>query len=350
MTFVPQPRKAEKRRVKLKMAVQGPSGSGKTWGALALAKNMWPAAKICVVDTENESASLYADQFEFDTIPLTPPFTTDRYEACVDAIVAGGYDVAIIDSITHQWDGEGGILRRKEELDQRPGSNSYTNWSTFTPEHQHFIEVLKQAPIHIIATMRSKQDYILTQNDKGKSKPVKVGMAPVQRDGFDYEFSIVFDVQMDHKANVSKNRTGLFEGKVLNLADKKVAEELRNWVESGKEVTHTPAPTKPEAVEQKTQKAQPATILINGKIGKPKQTDKGIWFTLGEKQVYAPSEISITAIHVDDECELEVVPSKTSKGTEYFRLVRIAAVVKDEPEPPNDIDAAAAELFQEKTA
>jgi hypothetical protein len=166
------------------MAVQGPSGSGKTWGALALAKNMWPAAKICVVDTENESASLYADQFEFDTIPLTPPFTTDRYEACVDAIVAGGYDVAIIDSITHQWDGEGGILRRKEELDQRPGSNSYTNWSTFTPEHQHFIEVLKQAPIHIIATMRSKQDYILTQNDKGKSKPVKVGMAPVQRDGF----------------------------------------------------------------------------------------------------------------------------------------------------------------------
>jgi hypothetical protein len=121
-------------------------------------------------------------------------------------------------------------------------------------------------------------------------------------------------------------------------------------VESGKEVTHTPAPTKPEEVEQKTQKAQPSTVLINGKIGKPKQTDKGIWFTLGEKQVYAPSEISITAIHVDDECELEVVPSKTSKGTEYFRLVRIAAVVKDEPEPPNDIDAAAAELFQEKTA
>jgi hypothetical protein len=357
-TFVPQPRKAEKRRVKLKMGVQGPSGSGKTWGALSLAKNLWPTAKICVVDTENDSASLYADRFEFDTIPLPPPFETARYEACIEAVVRGGYDVLIMDSISHQWDGEGGILRRKEEKDQR-GGNSYANWSSFTPEHTHFVELIKQAPIHIIATMRSKQDYILEDNGKGKQAPRKVGMAPVQRDGFDYEFSIVFDVQMDHKAAVSKNRTGLFEGKILNLADKKVADQLREWLESGKEVQdeekagwkldnkQPDEATKP--AESAPAKPAEATSLITGKVDKPKQTDKGIWFELNGKQVYAPHDISITSIHVGDECELEVVPSKTKKGTEYFRLVRISAVVKEEP-PQDEIDKAAADLFQEKTA
>jgi hypothetical protein len=233
---IPQPRRAEKKRVKIKVGVQGPSGSGKTWGALAMARNMWPDAKICLIDTENESASLYADQFEFDTIPLTPPFTSARYQQCIEMIVRQGYEVGIIDTITHQWDGEGGILRRKEQLDQRPGSNSWANWSQFTPEHQAFIESIKQAPIHIIATMRTKQDYVLEQSDKGKTKPVKVGMAPIVREGTDYEFSIVFDVQMDHKAMVSKNRTAMFEGEVLDLASVSVAERLRAWLDNGADV------------------------------------------------------------------------------------------------------------------
>ena len=186
------------------------------------------------MDTENESASLYADRYNFDTIPLDPPFESERYIVCIDYAVANGYDVLILDGITPQWDGEGGILRRKEELDRRPGSNSFTNWATFTPEHTHFIEAIKQSQVHTICTMRSKQDYILEQNDKGKSKPVKMGMAPIQRDGFDYEFTLVFDVQMDHKAVAIKNRTTLFGEKLLNLADKKVADQLKAWLESGK--------------------------------------------------------------------------------------------------------------------
>jgi hypothetical protein len=252
---IPQARKAEKRQVKLKLGIQGPSGSGKTEGALALATNLWPDAKILVVDTENESASLYADRYNFDTIPLDPPFETTRYEYCVDYAVENGYDVLIVDSVSHQWDGEGGILRRKEELDRRPGANSWANWAMFTPEHQHFIETIKQAKLHIIATIRSKQDYVLEQNDKGKSKPVKMGMAPIQREGFDYEFSLIFDVQMDHKATVSKNRTGLFENKVVDLTDKKVAKQLREWLDSGKPAdapadapSVTPAPPKPQPV------------------------------------------------------------------------------------------------------
>ena len=180
-------------------------------------------------------------------------------------VVRLGYDVAIIDSLSHQWDGEGGILRRKEALDQRPGANSWANWAQFTPEHQAFIESIKQAPIHIIATMRAKQDYVLEQGDKGKTKPVKVGMAPIVREGTDYEFSIVFDVQMDHKAVVSKNRTGLFESEVLDLASQSVADRLRAWLESGAEVkgpnTETwKAPTPGRIDEpQKTRRENPSS-------------------------------------------------------------------------------------------
>jgi AAA domain len=263
---IPVARKAEKRQVKLRLGIQGPSGSGKTEGALGLATNLWPGAKILLIDTENESASLYADRYEFDTIPLDPPFETVRYEACIDYAVESGYDVLIMDSVTHQWDGEGGILRRKEELDRRPGSNSYTNWNAFTPEHTHFIETIKQAPIHIIATMRSKQGYVLEQDGKGKSKPVKMGMEPIQRDGFDYEFSLVFDVQMDHKATVCKNRTGLFEGKIIDLTSKKVADQLREWQNSGKAVDVAPvAPiTTPPAPKPQPVAAPAATAKVEG--------------------------------------------------------------------------------------
>lgn len=255
---IPLAKKAEKRLVKLKLAVQGPSGSGKTWGALVLAKNLWPDAKVLVVDTENESASLYADlpapnNFVFDTIPLDPPFESSRYAACIDFAVDNKYDVLIIDSITHQWEGDGGILRRKDELDRRPGSNSYMNWNAFTPEHTSFIEKIKQAPIHVIATMRSKQEYALEQNSKGKITPVKMGMAPIQREGMDYEFTIVFDVQMDHKAVTTKDRTGLFDTKPVDLADKKVAGKIKEWLESGKPMPEQPKP--PQTVAAPVQRA-----------------------------------------------------------------------------------------------
>ncbi len=232
------PHRAEKRRVKLKLGIEGPSGSGKTLSALALIKNLWPDAKVLCVDTENQSAELYSDHPlapPFDELPLEPPFETVRYEACIDYAVKNGYEVLLMDSISHQWEGEGGILRRKDELDKRPNSNSYMNWNAFTPEHTHFLECIKQSPIHIVATMRSKQDYAL-DNSSGKVKPVKLGMAPIVREGTEYEFAIVFDIQMDHKCTLSKNRTGLFEGKVIDLADPAVAEELRAWLESGKAV------------------------------------------------------------------------------------------------------------------
>jgi hypothetical protein len=228
------PRKAQKHSVKLKMAIQGPSGSGKTEGALALAKNFVPNAKVLVVDTENDSASLYADRYDFDTISLTAPYTSERYKKAMQAAADGGYDVLIVDSLTQQWDGEGGILRRKEALDRQPGSNSYTNWSTYTPEHTGFVEFIKQLPVHTICTMRTKQEYVLETNAKGKQQPRKVGTAPIQRDGLEYEFTIVFDVNMAHRATASKNRTTLFqEEEPIDLADAKVAGQMRDWLANG---------------------------------------------------------------------------------------------------------------------
>lgn len=289
---IPAPRRAEKKKVKLKMAVQGPSGSGKTWGALALAKNLWPNARICVVDTENGSSELYADRFEFDTISLAPPFHTDRYIACIDSAVRLGYDVLIIDQISHQWDGEGGILRRKEELDRRPGSNSFTNWSAFTPEHEKFKQAIVQAPIHLIATMRSKQDHIMVTNDKGKQTPQKVGLAPIQRDGFDYEFTLVFDVQMDHKATVGKDRTALFSEQIIDLASPKIADYLRAWMDSG-------ATVKSDAMTI----TEPAVSSVQKSSVEP--TKAVAWLRDGVLSI----------------CVKEVANRKTPKGKEYQQVI-----------------------------
>lgn len=229
--------KATRQAVRLKIGIQGPSGSGKTLGALALATALAPNGKVAVIDTENGSASLYGDRFQFDTLNLGAPYTTARYMEAIDAAVSAGYEVIVLDSISHQWMGEGGILSRKELLDSR-GGNSYTNWAKFTVEHEQFKAKLLSAPVHLVATVRAKQDYVVEQTANGKSAPRKIGMAPVQREGMEYEFSIVFELQMDHRAMVSKDRTGLFEGGMpLDLAKPEIVDRLRGWLASGAAVT-----------------------------------------------------------------------------------------------------------------
>jgi hypothetical protein len=237
--------KATRTAVKIKLGIQGPSGAGKTLGALALATALAGKGRVAVIDTENGSASLYGDRFDFDTLSLTPPYTSARYIEAITAAVNAGYDVIVLDSISHQWVGEGGILSRKEELDAR-GGNSYTNWAKFTKEHESFKAAILNTPAHVIATLRAKQDYVVEQNAQGKSAPRKVGLAPVQREGMEYEFSIVFELQMDHKAMVSKDRTGLFEsGTAYDLAKPDVVKRLSAWMESGAAPAIAVAPANP---------------------------------------------------------------------------------------------------------
>ena len=236
--------RAQRTQARLKIALTGPSGSGKTFSGLIIATGI--GKRIAVVDTENGSASLYADMdkgplagISFDTLEITPPYTMPKYLEAIEAAEKGGYDVLIIDSISHAWAGEGGLLDKKTALDAR-GGNSYTNWATITPEQERFKARILQADMHIICTMRSKQDYVLELNEKGKQAPRKVGLAPIQRDGMEYEFTTVLDLAMDHNAAASKDRTGLFDGQLFKPT-KETGAKIMKWLKAGKPVT-APAP------------------------------------------------------------------------------------------------------------
>jgi len=240
MTF----QKAERKQHKPKLALTGPSGAGKTFSALLIASGM--GKKIAVIDTENGSASLYADMdrgplkgLAFDVLELDPPYTIDKYVRAIEAAQAEKYDVLVVDSISHAWAGEGGLLSKKEALDQR-GGNSYTNWAGITKEHEQFKARILNADVILICTMRSKQDYVLEINEKGKSAPKKVGMAPIQRDGMEYEFTTVFDLAMDHNAVASKDRTAMFDGQVFKPS-KKTGEQIMSWLRGGKPIESKPA-------------------------------------------------------------------------------------------------------------
>ncbi len=228
-------KKAQRQQARLRLALAGPSGSGKTYGALLVAKGI--GGRIAVIDTEQGSASLYDHLTDFDTLTLDPPYTPERYIAAIQAAVKGGYNVLIIDSMTHEWDGAGGCLEANETLAHaRMKGNTWAAWNETTPRHRAFVDCILQSPIHIICTMRSKTETV--QGD-GK-KVMKLGMKTVQRDGTDYEFTTVLDLTHDnHYANASKDRTGLFsQPEILSEATGK---RVLAWLNSGA----APAPSSP---------------------------------------------------------------------------------------------------------
>lgn len=171
--------------------------------------------------------------FSFDVMDLKPPYSLEAYQEAVNAAVNLKYDFLIIDSISHAWAGEGGILDQKSKMDAR-GGNSYVNWSKFTPVQEKFISMILQSDIHTIVTMRSKQDYILNQNSKGQSVPQKVGLAPIQREGMEYELTLVLDMDMKHQAQSSKDRTGLFKEEIF-YPSIETGKMLKKWIEEGVE-------------------------------------------------------------------------------------------------------------------
>jgi AAA domain len=225
-------KKAVRKQVKLKLGISGPSGSGKTWGAISLAGGL--GSKIAVIDTENGSASLYADKFNFDVLEITAPFTTAKYIDALSSAVKLGYDVVVIDSITHEWAANGGILEQKANIDAK-GGNNWTNWKIPSADHERWKADLLLAPVHVIATMRAKAEYVLEANDKGKQQPRRIGMAPIQKDGIEYEFSILFDLALNHDAIASKDRTGLFDGRSFRLSND-IGAEIKTWLASGQEI------------------------------------------------------------------------------------------------------------------
>lgn len=224
--------KATKKQAKLRLAISGPSGSGKTMGALSLAQGL--GGRIALLDTEHGSASLYSDKFDFDVLELAPPFAPERFIEAINGAAAAGYGVLVIDSITHEWDGAGGILDIHDKVTCAAKSgNSYTAWAEVTPRHNALLNAILRAPIHIITTLRSKTEYVL-QDVGGKSVPRKLGMAPIQRAGYEYEQSVVLDLSLDnHLATATKDRTSLFDGATPEPISRVTGEKLLAWLNAG---------------------------------------------------------------------------------------------------------------------
>lgn len=233
--------KATKARAKLRLGLIGPSGSGKTFTALLIAQEL--GGRVAVLDTEHGSASKYAGKFEFDT--LEPDmFSPTVYTEAIRAAEAAGYDVLVIDSLSHAWSGKGGALEMVDNAAKRTGNNSFTAWRDVTPLHNELIDAIVGARLHVIATMRSKVEYII-EDQGGKKVPRKVGLAPVQREGMEYEFDVVGDLDDQHTFVVSKTRCEALDKAVIREPGHELAETLRAWLSDGVEA-HAEAPSAPK--------------------------------------------------------------------------------------------------------
>lgn len=223
-------RKATRTKAKIRLGLSAVSGGGKTYSALLIAYGLcgdW--GKVAVIDTENNSADLYAHLGDYNVLPLSAPYNPERYIDAIGDCENAGMEVIIIDSITHEWDGKGGIL----EISNSMTGNSYTNWAKLTPRHQAFLDALLQSKCHIITTVRRKQDYELTTNSSGKLVPQKVGLKEVTREGFEYELTVNLELDTKHNATCSKDRTGLFAGKPDFIPGIETGKMIAEWCESG---------------------------------------------------------------------------------------------------------------------
>ncbi len=230
-----------RKKAKLRMALTGVSGAGKTLGALYIAYGItgdWK--KVAFIDTEHERGRFYASRTDLGTgeflyQSFTPPYSPERYQQLVTAgaQAAGPDGVVIVDSFSHAWSNEGGVLDIKDKIASQAGKNSYTAWNEAGKVQNGLVNSLLSADCHVIVTMRSKMDYILSENDRGKLQPVKVGLAPVQRDDVEYEFDIVLDIARNHMATPSKDTTFLDKYGAVITPD--LGRQLKVWLDEGEE-------------------------------------------------------------------------------------------------------------------
>lgn len=237
--------KATKLASKGRIALLGPSGSGKTFTALAIATAL--GKRIAFIDTEEGSARKYSDLFDFDVLELTN-YNPQHYIDAIHAAESAGYDVIIVDSLSHAWIGEGGALELVEKAGRRGGGengNKFAGWKDVTPLQRSMVKALTGCKAHVIVTMRVKMEYVQEKDEKGKTVVRKVGLQPVQRDGLEYEFDVVCDLDTDNWLMVGKTRCHLLHGYQKQRAGKEFADTYRQWLEAG-----DPAPAPAPAPER----------------------------------------------------------------------------------------------------
>ena len=219
-------KKATRKNRKLKLFLQGPSGTGKTYSSLLIAKGI--GGKVAVIDTENGSAELYSNLLDFDVLHLDPPYTPERYIEAIKKAVEQSYDILIIDSVSHEWNKTGGCL----DIYEKAGGK-FSNWKEVTPKHNRFLDTIVQAPIHIIATARTKSDFVAEDVD-GKTRFRKVGLKPIQKDEIEYEFDVDLALNHDHIYTIFKDRTHSLEDH--QMITQALGEHLIEWCQQGKSI------------------------------------------------------------------------------------------------------------------
>jgi hypothetical protein len=229
---------ATRKQAKIKLSLAGSSGSGKSYSAILLAYGLCnDFSKICVIDTENHSASLYSHLGAFNVINLIPPFHPKKYIEAIKLCEQSKIEVIVIDNPTHAWSGKGGCLELHEkETAKMKIPNSFTAWNAITPIYQKYLDAIINSSCHVISTLRSKTEYVMSERN-GRQVPQKTGTAPMIRDGFDFEMSIAFDLDQQHKAFSTKDRTGLFQDKEPFVISTNTGKLIHDWCNSIPDVT-----------------------------------------------------------------------------------------------------------------
>jgi len=239
-------KRATKRQARLRAAVFGPSGGGKTFSCLRIATGLAGGGRVAVIDTERGSASKYSDRFEFDVMELADQ-TVQGYVEAIKA--AHGYDVLVIDSLSHGWQS---LLEEVEKLAKaKYRGNTWSAWSEGTPLQKKLVESILSFPGHVLATIRSKTEWTTVEDGRGKKVPQRIGMAPEQGKGIEYEFDILLEISTEHIANVIKDRTGKFQDKLIDKPDEEFGRQLALWLSDGEPATVSPPSpaTDPRVVE-----------------------------------------------------------------------------------------------------
>lgn len=263
-------KKAAKKEVKLTMGISGPAGAGKTLSALRIARGLvGPHGKLALIDTEGAKANAYADVIEngYDIAQFESPFELDKLEDTLDEAVEAGYQVIVIDSLSHFYAGEGGILQQVEDESTRNGGNGMKAWATVTPRIKRFTEKLKAMPIHVIVTLRAKTTYEISRNDKGKVSVQKLGLEPIWKggnDSIDFEVDHMLKMTTDHRAIVDKTRLIGLTDKIFDKPDEKLGKQIKEYLSGGIISPIEPEPVvADESAEEPAEKIAPKQQLLS---------------------------------------------------------------------------------------
>lgn len=264
-------KKATKAQAKLRCAVFGPSGAGKTMTSLRVGTGLAKGQPVAFIDTERGSASKYADRWSFDVLELDDK-SIQGYCDAIRMAAEAGYAVLIIDSLSHAWQ------ELLEEIDKlakaKYRGNTWSAWSEGTPLQKRLVEAILTFPGHIIATMRSKTEWQTTQDSSGRNRPVRVGLAPEQGKGVEYEFDLLLELSTEHIANVIKDRTGRWQDKMIEKPDERFGEQLAAWLNEGVDQKPEPAaqPQTPPPVADDVDMIKAKGAI--GKAGEPEKLEK----------------------------------------------------------------------------